>query len=62
MRLSTRYYAMTDLQIISDTRNVMLAIVSPGFSNAKIAQVEVASAVSFVLLRCTRIFHCTVSK
>jgi len=62
IRLSTKFYTMTDLEIISDTRNVTRAITSLGFSSAKIAQEEVTSAVSFVLSRLTKIFHCTVSK
>ena len=48
IRLSTRSYAMMDLEMILDIRSVTCVITSPGFSSARIAQVEVASVVSLV--------------
>ena len=51
-------YATMDSETTSIKNNVSHAITNLEFSNAKIAQAEVAFAVMLVLLKCIRILHC----
>jgi hypothetical protein len=54
-----RSYAMTVSETISESHAVLHAISSLASSNAEIARTEGDFIVRVVLLKCTRLLHCT---